>query len=103
MVSVVEQGGFQFTVTEGDTIRVPSVDADEGKEISLDRVLLVRDGDAVKVGTPEVKGAKVRAKVMGNGKGPKVLVVKKKRREDYKRKNGHRQPFTRLQITSIKA
>lgn len=102
-VSIVEQGGFQYTVSEGDTIRVPLVDAEEGKQISLDKVLLVRSGDTVKVGTPEVEGAKVSAKVLEHGKARKVLVVKKKRRKDYKRKNGHRQDFSQIQITSISA
>jgi large subunit ribosomal protein L21 len=103
LVSVVEQGGFQFTVSEGDTIRVPHLDAEAGKEIALDRVLLIRGQGAVKVGTPEVEGATVRARIIEHGKARKVLVIKKKRRKDYKRKNGHRQPFTQLQITSISA
>jgi large subunit ribosomal protein L21 len=103
IVSIVEQGGFQFTVTEGDTIQVPQIEEEEGNEVSLEKVLLVREGDAVKVGAPEVEGASVRAKVVVHGKNDKVLVVKKKKRKDYKRRNGHRQPFTQLQITSIKA
>ena len=103
MVSVVEQGGFQFTVSEGDTIRVPLVESDEGNEIAIDKVLLIRSGDSVKVGTPEVEGAKVSAKIVGHGKAKKILVVKKKRRKDYKRRTGHRQDFTQLQITSISA
>jgi len=103
MVSVVEQGGFQFTVAEGDMIQVPLIEAEEGKEVSLEKVLLIRQGDAVTVGTPLVDGASVQAKVIEHAKADKVLVVKKKRRKDYKRRNGHRQPFSQLQITSIKA
>ena len=100
---IVEQGGFQYTVAEGDTIHVPRVEADEGAEIALDRVLLVRESGDVKVGTPVVDGAEVHAKVVEHGKDKKVLVIKKKKRKDYKRKNGHRQEFTRLEITAVKA
>ncbi len=103
MFCVVEQGGCQFTVTQGDTIKVPLIEAPQDAEISLDRVLLVREGDAVKVGTPQVEGVQVRAKVVNHGKDRKVLVMKKRRRKDYRRKNGHRQPFTQIQITSITA
>jgi large subunit ribosomal protein L21 len=103
MVSVVEQGGFQFKVSEGDTIRVPRVEAEEGAEVTLDKVLLIGEGDALKIGTPAVEGAKVRATVVEHGKADKVMVVKKKRRKDYKRKNGHRQPYTTLKINSISA
>ncbi len=103
MVSVVEQGGFQYKVSEGDTIQVPSIGADEGAEVVLDKVLLLEDGDDLKIGEPIVEGAEVKAKVLNHGKADKVLVVKKKRRKDYKRVNGHRQGFSLLQITSISA
>lgn len=103
MVSVIEQGGFQFKVSEGDTINVPLVDGKEGDEVKLDRVLLVSEGESVKVGTPVVDGAEVKAEIVEHGKDKKVLVMKKKRRKDYKLKNGHRQDFTRLKITSISA
>jgi large subunit ribosomal protein L21 len=103
MITVVEQGGFQFKVSEGDTIKVPLLDVDQGSEVVLERVLLVGEGDSMKIGTPTVDGAEVRAKVLDHGKEDKILVIKKKRRKDYKRKNGHRQPFTTLQITSINA
>jgi large subunit ribosomal protein L21 len=102
MISVVEQGGFQFAVKEGDIIAVPSIAADAGSEILVDRVLLVKDGDAVKIGTPLVEGAEVRAKVIGHGKGEKVHILKKVKRKDYKRKTGHRQQFTKIQVVSIK-
>ena len=101
MMTIIEQGGFQFKVAEGDTINVPFIDAEQGTEITLDRVLLVSKDDAVTVGTPVVEGAEVKAKVVEHGKDKKVLVMKKKRRKDYKKKNGHRQDFTQLQITSI--
>ncbi len=101
MMTIIEQGGFQYKVAEGDTISVPLINAEKGDEITLDRVLLVSKDDAVTVGTPVVDGAEVKAKVVEHGKDKKVLVMKKKRRKDYKLKNGHRQDFTQLQITSI--
>lgn len=103
MVTIVEQGGFQYKVSEGDTINVPLVNGEKGDEITLDRVLLVGEGDGVTVGTPTVEGAEVKAKILDHGKGEKVLVMKKKRRKDYKLKKGHRQDYTQLQITSISA
>lgn len=103
MVTIVEQCGFQYKVSEGDTINVPLVNGGKGDEITLDRVLLVGEGDAVTVGTPAVEGAEVKAKILDHGKSEKVLVMKKKRRKDYKLKKGHRQDYTRLQITSISA
>ncbi len=103
MISIVEQGGFQFKVTEGDTINVPLISGEKGEEVTLNRVLLVGEGEEVKIGTPEVEGAEVKAKIVDHGKNRKVLVMKKKRRKDYKKKNGHRQDYTQLQITSITA
>lgn len=103
MFMIVEQGGFQFKVSQGDTIRVPLIQAEKGQEVLLDKVLLVSDGDAVKVGTPVVAGAQAKASVVDHGKDDKVLIIKKRRREDYKRKNGHRQGFTTLQITAVTA
>jgi large subunit ribosomal protein L21 len=103
MISIVEQGGFQFKVTEGDTINVPLINGEKGEEITLDRVLLVGEGEDIKIGTPVVEGAEVKAKIIDHGKSDKILVMKKKRRKDYKKKNGHRQDYTQLQITSISA
>ncbi|ERP38715.1 50S ribosomal protein L21 [Chitinivibrio alkaliphilus] len=101
MFSIVEQAGFQYKVTEGDVLEVPLIDAKEGDEIVLDRVLLLSDGADTKVGSPTVDGAEVKAEVVEHGKGAKVLVIKRKRRKDYKRKNGHRQAYTKIKITSI--
>lgn len=101
MYSIIEQGGVQFKVSPGATIRVPLIDASEGTEITIDRVLLASDGDALKIGTPVVEGASVKARVVGHIKDRKVLVIKRKRRKDFRRKNGHRQPYTRLEIVSI--
>jgi len=101
MYSIIEQGGSQFKVTPGATIRVPLIDAEQGAEITIDKVLLAADGDNVKVGTPVVLGASVKAKVLDHIKAEKVMIIKRKRRKDYRRKNGHRQQYTRLEIVSI--
>ena len=103
MYSIIEQGGSQFKVTEDETICVPLIDAEEGAEISIDKVLLTSDGTTVTVGTPVVEGASVTAKVVGHIKDKKVMVIKRKRRKDYRRVNGHRQQYTRLKIVSISA
>jgi large subunit ribosomal protein L21 len=101
MVSIVEQSGFQYKVAEGDEVEIPLFNGEPGQEITLDRVLLVGEGSDVKVGTPVVEGAEVKAEILEHGKSKKVLVIKKHRRKDYKRKNGHRQDFTKIKITSI--
>jgi large subunit ribosomal protein L21 len=101
MYSIIEQGGLQFKVTPGATITVPLITAEKGSEISIPKVLLPVDGDAVKVGTPCVKNASVTAKVIDHVKGDKILIVKKHRRKDYQRVNGHRQKYTKLEIVSI--
>jgi large subunit ribosomal protein L21 len=103
MYSIIEQGGMQFKVVPGTIVQVPLMDAEKGSEISIDKVLLSVDGETINVGTPFLEGAVVTAKVAGHLKGKKVLVIKKKRRKDYRRKNGHRQQYTRLEIVSIKA
>jgi len=101
MYSIIEQGGFQYKVTPGMTITVPLIAAEQGSEISIPKVLLTVDGDKVNVGTPCVKNASVTAKVIEHVKGDKVLIVKKHRRKDYQRVNGHRQKYTKLEILSI--
>lgn len=101
MYSIIEQGGVQFKVTPGETIRVPLIKADEGAEITIERVLLTGEGETLKVGKPLVEGVSVTAQVVNHFKDKKVLIVKRKRRKDYRRKNGHRQPYTRLKIVSI--
>ncbi len=103
MYSIIEQGGFQYKVSPGTIIQVPLIDAEKGSEISIPRVLLTADGAAVKVGTPCIGNASVKAKVLEHVKGEKVLIVKKRRRKDYQRKNGHRQQYTKLEIVSINA
>lgn len=101
MYSIIEQGGVQFKATPGAKIRVPLIDAEQGTEITIDKVLLTADGDKIKVGTPLVEGTSVTAKVLEHAKGEKVLVIKRKRRKDYRRKNGHRQQYTKIEILSI--
>ncbi|HEX2957192.1 MAG TPA: 50S ribosomal protein L21 [Chitinispirillaceae bacterium] len=103
MYSIIEQGGAQFKVTQGDTISVPLIDVEAGTEITIDRVLLTGEGEAIKVGTPLVQGASVTAKVLEHAQAKKVMIVKRKRRKDYRRVNGHRQQYTKLQIVSINA
>ncbi len=103
MFSIVEQGGFQYKVAAGDVLEIPLVDGDAGSVITLDRVLLVGEGDTIKVGTPVVAGVTVTAEIVEHGRDKKVLVMKKMRRKDYKRKNGHRQDFTKIKITAINA
>ena len=102
MYAVVDIAGSQYKVQEGDSIRVARLEAEEGASLTFDRVLLV-GGDEPKVGTPQVEGAAVEASVKGHGRSDKVVVFKMKRRKTYRRKNGHRQPYTELQIDKISA
>jgi large subunit ribosomal protein L21 len=97
--AVIRTGGKQFLVEAGKTIRVPSVDAEAGKSIDLD--VLVASGEGTKIGAPAVEGIKVSATVVDHGRAPKIIVFKKKRRKQYKRKQGHRQDYTTLRIDSI--
>jgi len=104
--AVIEIGGGQRKVSPGDTIRVNRLTSDEattGGTLALDRVLMVKDGETVRVGSPLVEGAVVKATVLGEVKGKKVLVFKKKRRKQYRRTRGHRQQFTTLRIEGIEA
>ncbi len=101
MYAVVETGGKQYRVTVGQTIEVEKLPFAVGERVELDKVLLVADGDEVKVGQPTVKGAKVLATVVEHGKGKKIIVFKYKPKERYRRKKGHRQAYTRLRIEEI--
>lgn len=102
MYAVIVTGGKQYRVSEGDTLRVELLSADEGSEIKFDDVLMVGAGESVKVGTPKVDGASVTAKVKAHGQGKKVMIQKFKRRQGYRRLLGHRQEFTEVEITGIK-
>ncbi len=102
MFAVVKTGGKQYTVTPGEVLRVEKLNAEVGSEVELPEVLMVADGDDVKVGTPTLEGAFVKAKVIEHGKAKKVIVFKKKRRKGYKKKRGHRQHFTTIEIQEVK-
>jgi large subunit ribosomal protein L21 len=101
MYAVIRTGGKQYKVTQGDTLDVEALPAAPGADVELDEVLLLIDGDKVTVGTPTVAGAKVLAQVVGHGRGEKVKIIKFRRRKHYRRLMGHRQNYTRLQITRI--
>lgn len=103
MYAIVEIAGQQFKVQKDQKIFVHRLDAEEGKKINFDRVLLVDNGGKVTLGAPAIEGAKITATVDSHVKGDKVIVFKKKRRKGYKKRNGHRQQFTALTINDIKA
>jgi large subunit ribosomal protein L21 len=103
MYAVIQTGGKQYRVAEGDTLRVEKLGAETGASVDLDKVLLVADGDNVKVGAPYVEGGKVSATVKAHGRGKKVKIVKFKRRKHHLKRQGHRQWYTELEITGISA
>ncbi len=103
MYAVLATGGKQYRVTEGDVIFVEKLNAEVDTTVELNEVLAVETEDGIKVGTPVVEGAKVVAKVAAQGKAKKVIVFKYKAKKDYRRKNGHRQPYTKLVIEKIEA
>lgn len=102
MYAIIETGGKQYHVEQGDTIVVEKLAADAGSEVTLDRVLML-GGESFQVGTPYLAGASVLAEVAEQGRGPKVIVFKRRRRKDSKTKRGHRQDCTTLRIKSINA
>lgn len=101
MFVVVETGGKQYKLSVGSTVRVEKLQADVGDEVVLDKVLLVGKDDEVLIGQPYVEGAKVIAEVVKQDKYPKVIVFKFKRKKHYRRKYGHRQPYTQLSVKEI--
>lgn len=101
MYAVIRTGGKQYRVNEGDVLKVEKLTADEGATIEFEEVLAISKDDGLLVGTPLVEGAKVAAKVLGHGKAKKVIVFKYKPKKDYRKKQGHRQPYTEVQITKI--
>jgi large subunit ribosomal protein L21 len=103
MYAIVRTGGKQYQVEAGDTLRVEKLQGEVGDTVELSDVLLVVDGEAVKIGQPVVDGAKVVAKIVEQGRHKKVLVFKKRRRKGYQVKNGHRQMYTALTIETISA
>lgn len=101
MYAVIETGGKQYKVSEGDVIFIEKLEAAEGEAVTFDKVLVVADGEKVNVGAPVVAGATVTAKVEKQGKAKKIYVFKMKRKKNYRRKKGHRQPFTKVTIEKI--
>ena len=102
MYAIIESCGRQYKVTEGDVVFFEKLDAEEGKKVKFDNVVLVSDGKKVQVGNPYVKGVKVEGKVVSHGKAKKIIVFKMKAKKNYRRKQGHRQPYTKVEITTIK-
>jgi large subunit ribosomal protein L21 len=102
MFAVIQTGGKQYRVAEGDKLRVEKLIGDVGAKVTFDKVLLI-GGEAVKVGTPLVAGAAVSAEITAQGRDKKLIVFKFRRRKNYRRKAGHRQPFTELKITGVSA
>ena len=103
MYAVIETGGKQYRVAEGDKVRVEKLDAETGASIDLAKVLMIADGAEVKVGKPFLEGTKVTAEVTGHGRGDKVTIIKFRRRMHHMKRQGHRQWFTELKITGISA
>jgi large subunit ribosomal protein L21 len=101
MYAVIKSGGKQYRVKQGDTIKVEKLHAEQGADVKIEDVLLIADGENIKVGTPLVDGAAVTATVKSHGRGPKIRIIKMKRRKHYRRQMGHRQSFTELSITDI--
>ena len=102
MYAIIESCGRQYKVAEGDVVFFEKLDVEEGKKVTFDKVVLVSEDKKVEVGAPYVKGVKVEGKVAANGKGKKILVYKYKAKKNYRRTQGHRQPYTKVEITKIK-
>ena len=101
MYAIIETGGKQYKVNEGDIVFIEKLDVNEGDTVNFDCVKAVSVGDEFKVGAPTVEGAVVSAKVLANGKGKKIYVMKYKSKKNEKKKIGHRQPYTKVQIVKI--
>ena len=100
MYAIIATGGKQYRVSEGDVIYIEKIDAQVASTVSFDVLLVGNDGD-VKIGTPVVEGVKVEGKVVGQIRGEKIVVYKYKSKKNYRRKQGHRQPYTKVEITKI--
>jgi large subunit ribosomal protein L21 len=101
MYAVFRTGGKQFRAEPGKKIRIPSMEVEPGDSVTFDDILLTSDGKDVQVGAPLVKGAKVKAEVVRNGRDRKIIVFKRKRRKGFRRKQGHRQGFTEIRVEEI--
>lgn len=100
-IAIIKTGGKQYKVKEKDILKIEKITGDVGSEVEFDKVLLIADGDEVEIGKPFLKDKKVKAKILEHGKNKKVLVVKYKPKTRYKRRRGHRQMFTGIQIQQI--
>ena len=103
MHAIIETGGKQYKVTEGDTLFIEKLEAEAGQAITFDKVLAILDGDKATFGAPVVEGASVAATVVKNGKGKKVRIFKYNPKKGYRKRQGHRQPYTQVQIGAIQA
>ena len=103
MYAVIATGGKQYKVTKGETLRVEKLVGEEGSTVKLDGVLMVADGDKVSVGTPTLDKASVTAKIKAHGRGDKIEIIKFRRRKNSRSKMGHRQSYTEIEVTDIKA
>ena len=101
MKAIIEAGGKQFTVSQGDIIYIESCGAQEGETVTFDKVLAIIDGDGITCGAPTLSGSTVTGKLVKNGKKRKIIVYKMKRRKGYRRKQGHRQAYSKVQIENI--
>ncbi len=103
MYAVIVTGGKQYRVAQGDTLRIEKLDVAEGDSIDFDKVLMVADGDDIKVGAPYLDGGKVSAQIKAHGRGKKVEILKFHRRKHHMKRQGHRQAYTEVEITGISA
>ena len=103
MFAVIKTGGKQYKVQAGELVKIEKLDVEEGKTIKISDVLMLIDGDKTTIGTPNVKGATVSAKVNSHGRGPKIKIIKFHRRKHHRKQMGHRQAYTELSITKITA
>lgn len=101
MYAIIQTGGKQYQVKEGDLLQVEKIPGVEGQEVTFKRVLFYRNGDDAQIGTPLLTAASVAAEIIKNGQGKKIIVFKKKRRKGFAKKQGHRQEFTEVKITKI--
>ncbi len=103
MYAIIETGGKQYKVQEGDVLYIEKLHAGEGESVTFDRVLAIGNGEGLKTGAPVIEGASVSATVEKHGKGEKIIVYKYKAKKNYRRKQGHRQPYTKVVIEKIQA
>jgi len=103
MYAVIESGGKQHRVEEGEVLKLEKLEAATGEKIDFDKVLMIGEGESVKIGTPYVKGSKVTAEVLTQGRAKKINIIKFNRRKHFRKQQGHRQWFTEVKITGIKA